>query len=284
MLRHTIIRFTLLLVLLVSVSAKIEIIGAGLGRTGTLSLQAALEELGYKGYHFVDFSHAQQWADVANGERNVDTVIDLMVQNGFTATMDNPAADIYVDLFRRFPDARVILSVRDSPEIFARSWKTLYEAIEVTERDFAWNFPSFFQWIPTFRYLKEMRCMMGTTHLGLKPCELLKNWDQHDDGWIEEQYERHNQHVVDTIPEDQLLVFDVKEGWVPLCEFLDKPVPDQPFPHVKVNNAAGMKDLRQMFILVIYCWVPLVLAIILLASLCCCRSRPAALGGKKKSQ
>jgi hypothetical protein len=261
-------------ILLINVSASIEIIGAGLGRTGTLSLQSALEVLGYKGYHFVDFSHAKQWADVANGVTSVDTVIDLMLEKGFTATMDNPAADIYEDIFRRFPDARVILSVRDSPEKFAKSWKTLCETIEVTERDFSLKFPSFFQWIPTFRYLKEMRCMMGTTHLGLSPCELIKHWDQHDEGWIEEQYERHNQHVIDTIPEEQLLVFNVKDGWEPLCKFLGKPVPDdQPFPHVKVNNAAGLQELRQIFIVAVYIWIPLIVAIILMCSFFCCRCR-----------
>ena len=260
----TMLRVTLLFALFSTVPAAIEVIGAGLGRTGTLSLQAALEQLGYKGHHFVDFSHAKQWADLAHGKTSVDAIIDLIVENGFTATTDNPTADIYKDLFKRFPDARVILTVRDSPETFAKSWKTLYDSVEVTERDFSWKFPSFFQWIPTFRHLKEMRCFMGTTHLELGPCEL---WDRHSEGWLEEQYERHNQHVIDTIPEDQLLVFNVKEGWEPLCKFLDKPVPANPFPHAKINSASGLQDLRLMFIVVIYCWIPLLLAFLCLAYL-----------------
>lgn len=256
------LRIALLVVLLSVAQAAIEIIGAGLGRTGTLSLQAALEELGYgKGYHFVDFSHAKQWADLANGKTSVDSIIDLIVEGAFTSTMDNPSADIYEDLFRRFPDSKVVLTVRDTPQKFAASWKALYRSLEVTERNFSFKFPSFFQWIPAFRYLKEMRCFMGTTHLQLEPCEFLKHWDQHEDGWLEEQYERHIQHVTNTIPEEQLLVFNVKQGWEPLCKFLGKPVPNSPFPHVKVNTASGLDQLRSIFVFVIYGWVPLGLAL-----------------------
>ena len=47
-----------------------------------------------------------------------------------------------------------------------------------------------------------------------------------------EAMERWNQTVIDTVPSERLLVWHPKEGWEPLCEFLDVPVPDQPLPNV----------------------------------------------------
>jgi hypothetical protein len=257
--------------ILSAASAAIEVIGAGLGRTGTLSLRDALEELGYeKTYHFIDFGHAKHWADVAKGKASIDSVIDSMIKDGYNATMDNPSADIYLNLFQRFPEAKVILTLRDSPQQFASSWKELYRSIEVTERSFSPKFPSFFQWLPVFLRLKEMRCFMGTTHLGLPPCELLKNWRMHPNGWLEEQYERHNQHVIENIPRDQLLVFNVKDGWEPLCRFLDKPIPKVPFPHPKVNSSESLKKLRKIFVMIVYAWIPVMVVLIISFSICCC--------------
>lgn len=195
----------------------------------------------------------------------------IVNEEGYTAIMDNPAADIYVSLVEKYPNAKVILSVRDTPQQFAKSWKVLYEAIEVTERDFSWKFPSFFQWIPPFWYLKRIRCFMGTTHLGLPQCHLLKQWSEYPDGWVEEQYEWHNQHVMEHVPEERLLVFNVKEGWKPLCDFLGKPVPEgKPFPHVKVNTSSGLLELKWTLELVVWIWIPLVLFIVGMASWACC--------------
>jgi hypothetical protein len=53
-----------------------------------------------------------------------------------------------------------------------------------------------------------------------------------------------------------LLVFNVKEGWEPLCQFLGKEVPTEPFPHVKVNNAEALQQLRKQFMIVVYGWIP----------------------------
>lgn len=111
---------------------------------------------------------------------------------------------------------------------------------------------------------------MGTTHLELPQCHLLKEWKDYPDGWIEEQYERHNQHVIDHVPSDNLLVFNVKEGWKPLCEFLGKPVHDKPFPHVKVNTSAGLLELKGTLEMVVYLWIPVLLLIAAMLFWACC--------------
>merc|ERR1712224_2716 len=79
------------------------------------------------------------------------------------------------------------------------------------------------------------------------------------DGWLEEQYRAHNDLVRKTVPDDRLLIFNVKEGWEPLCDFLGKEVPDGvPFPNV--NESADLKRARTVMRIVSYAWIPMVLA------------------------
>ena len=110
---------------------------------------------------------------------------------------------------------------------------------------------------------------MGTTHLGLQPGKLTHGWrlrnKKESDAWLAEQYERHNQHVMDHTPPQQLLIFNVKQGWGPLCKFLDCPTPktadgdgDVPFPHSKVNDKAALLKLKKTFLMAVYGWIPLV--------------------------
>ncbi len=54
-------------------------------------------------------------------------------------------------------------------------------------------------------------------------------------------FEQHTQTVIDTIDPDRLLVYQVKQGWQPLCEFLDKPIPEEPFP--RVNSRDEFDDI-----------------------------------------
>jgi hypothetical protein len=107
---------------------------------------------------------------------------------------------------------------------------------------------------------------MGTTHLGLPPGELTHGWRNHSDEWLAEQYERHIQHVMDTVPKDQLLIFNVKEGWGPLCEFLGSSsgqvgIPNESFPHSQVNTTRSLKRLRRQLLAVVYGWIPTLLIV-----------------------
>ena len=169
-------------------------------------------------------------------------------------------ADVFQDQMGLFPEARVILTVRDSPEKWAASWKVLVEFIRVQERPFSlWRpyfYPTFIQWIPFMRNWKRMRDMMGV-HLGLRPGQLVRGCMSEPDGWLEKQYEAHNQLVEDTVPKDKLLMFNVKEGWDPLCEFLEKEVPQEPFPNV--NESKDLKQATTIMKVVSYAWLPLFL-------------------------
>lgn len=188
----------------------------------------------------------------------VEDAIREIVSAGYDATCDNPLADVFQDQLEMYPDAKVILTVRDSAEKWAGSWKTLGDFIEVQERTFSLRYPTFIQWIPLFRNWKCARNVMGI-HLGLKPGEIVRDWRDKPDGWLEEQYRAHNNLVRNTVPNDRLLVFNVKEGWEPLCDFLGKEVPNGvPFPNV--NESADLKRARTIMKFVSYAWIPMVLA------------------------
>mmetsp|Transcript_48621 Transcript_48621/g.103674 ORF Transcript_48621/g.103674 Transcript_48621/m.103674 type:complete len:256 (-) Transcript_48621:154-921(-) len=241
----------------------IEVIGAGLGRTGTKSLQAALDLLGYKTYHFPLPAHAETWANFAEGKVGAEAVLEMVVRDGFTATCDQPPADIYREQMRMYPDAKVILTVRDSSAKWAASWKTLMRFVQVQERPFSLAYPTFIQWVPFMRAWKRMRGVIGT-HLGLPPGQLIRGWAHQldPDAWLAAQYEAHNAQVK-AEANGRLLVFNVKEGWAPLCEFLGKDVPAQPFPFV--NESADIKRATRIMKLLSYAWLPAVAASVGLA-------------------
>ena len=230
----------------------IQVICAGLGRTGTMSLTDALKILGHKPYHYVDMSHTNEWASFARGETDANTILDLIAKDGYTAVLENPCSDIFQDILAKYPDAKVILTVRDTPAKFEQSWKTLFETMVITEKTFSWNFPSFLGYIPLFRNLKEIRHFMGTTHLGLEPGALTHGWRDKPEGFLSQQYVKHNDYVKKHVPPKQLLVFNVKEGWKPLCDFLGCDVPEGDFPHSKVNDTKALLQLKKMFLGVVY--------------------------------
>jgi hypothetical protein len=140
------------------------------------------------------------WADLAQGAApDWDRVFE-----GYNATVDWPGAHFWRELAVHYPDARIILSVRDSQSWFRSFSKTI---------------------------LKLMREDADPSVLRSKmfvPVVFEGNID--DDDHILSIYERHNQAVKDAIPADRLLVYELGAGWDPLCAFLGVEVPDVPYP------------------------------------------------------
>jgi Sulfotransferase domain len=209
-----------------------RVIGSGFGRTGTLSLQAALQQLGFAPcYHMVELikrrGHAQQWLAIARGERPDWRVLF----DGFEATVDFPACIFYADLLREFPAAKVVHTVRDKADWYRSSYETIYQARTV--------FP---QWLRrTSRYiggLVEMteRLIWGGVFAGRFEDE------QH----AQRIFDEYTAKVRATVPADKLLVYDVREGWAPLCRFLDVPIPATPFPNSN-DRASMLRQLRTLW-------------------------------------
>ena len=211
-----------------------KVIGAGFGRTGTMSLKAALETLGFDPcYHMTEvFAHPEHtrfWISAWRGEpADWDGVL-----GEYEAAVDWPACTFYEDLMERNPGAKVILSVRDPERWYESVRNTIYELSVVIPRHpvycIGYKLVSFF----VFR---------GSGNVDLAG-EII--WQGTFDRRFEDKhhaievFERHNAEVQRRVPGDKLLIYDVKTGWGPLCEFLGVEEPDEPFP--RTNDTAEMR-------------------------------------------
>ena len=188
---------------------SLKVIGAGMPRTATTSQKLALEQLGFGPcYHMSEAldlpNHWPLWEAAGAGEAvDWDDIF-----SGWGSTTDAPGCNFYKELAAYYPDAKVLLSVRDPEKWFASTQNTI-----------------------TTDGVAAMHAKRGT--LGM--CEAI-GWGTdprlHDKAWMLERYHRHNEEVRATIPAERLLVYKVSEGWGPLCAFLDRPIPDTPFPQV----------------------------------------------------
>ena len=200
-----------------------KLIGAGLPRTGTLTQKVALEQLGLAPcYHWVnviaDLDQVELWDRALDGEAIWDRVFD-----GQQATVDWPGGYFYRELIDAYPDAKVLLSVRDphswEPSFRETIWTMSYgqTLMPLLARARAEIDP---QWK---RYLELVDRMFwgpqGTFAAGNEPQQLI------------DQMLEHNAEVQRVVPADRLLVWEVTDGWEPLCEFLGLDVPDEPLPH-----------------------------------------------------
>lgn len=204
-----------------------QVIGAGFGRTGTMSLQAALEMLGYHCYHMKEItkdpSHLPAWHAFVSGAAPMDW---KALFKDYEATVDFPASVYYRDLLHEFPDAKVVLTVRD-PERWFQSFLTLQQT---TDR------------FRVFRFVPRVRRFLNFVDLLLGR---IFDCPRDHDNCIN-VFNRHNQEVQEHVPADRLLVFQVQEGWGPLCKFLDREMPAGiPFPHLNEGKAALEKLARE---------------------------------------
>lgn len=227
-----------------------KVIGAGFGRTGTESTQAALEKLlGGKCYHMKEVinrpEHLQAWADFAErGRQGMDW---HWLMQDYVAGVDWPICNYYQDLMAAFPDVKVLLTYRE-PEKWYASFLTLVRITAMTRR--------LALFVPMFRRMQIM-VNKAVWHIFT---------DVHDQAHCIEVYKRHVAEVKAQVPPERLLVFQVQEGWEPLCKFLNVPVPDEPFPHL--NKRGDVQKFAQRMIAgQVFQRARLPLALVILATL-----------------
>jgi hypothetical protein len=211
----------------------IELIGAGLPRTGTLSQKEALEILGLGPcYHWIDIladldAQVPLWDGALDGSVDPAAILD-----GYRSTVDWPGGYFYRELLGAYPDAKVLLSVRD-PERWEPSFRetivdmcygeSLIRLLSSARAhvDARWR-----------RYLDFVGRMFwsenGTFPAGHSPQALM-------DGFV-----AHNEEVKRVVSPERLLVWEISEGWEPLCDFLGVEVPTEPLPHA--NDRATFLD------------------------------------------
>ncbi len=194
----------------------LEIIGAGFGRTGTYSLKAALELLGFGPCHHMsevvpDPQQIRAWAQVADGHPDFDRIF-----SGFRSAVDFPVSAYWPEVLNANPDARIILSYRDPEDWYGSFSQTILPL--VLDRE-AWPQNA----VPWFEMMEKVivgKALRGRT----------------DRDGILKAYRDNEAAVRDLDAQGTALVFSVGDGWAPLCRFLDVAAPETPFP--KTNRRA----------------------------------------------
>jgi Sulfotransferase domain len=215
----------------------LKVIGAGLGRTGTLSLKAALEELGFtRCYHMIELFHdparVVHWENAAAG-RPVDW--DALF-DGYQAAVDYPACQYYRQLLEHYPDAKVVLTVRDPHRWYESANETIFQSARSRTEPGEGGPPRMPFPHDSPYFIRVIQLIQGSIFGG----HFQGKTD--DPAFCMEVFRRHNDEVQQVVPPDQLLVYEVKQGWEPLCRFLGVPVPEsRPFPHLNERE-----DFRRM--------------------------------------
>ena len=183
----------------------LKVVGSGLGRTGTKSMQSALNILGFGPcHHMVEvFAHPESmklWIDAGAGKPDWDAIFD-----GYHSMVDYPGAHHWRALAAYYPDAKVLHTVRDPDQWFDSTQATIFApdsaAVADTER------AAFFQ-----SFTGALR-----PHL-------------QDRAYMTQYFRDHTEAVKATIAPERLLIYEAGDGWEPLCRFLGVPVPDVPYP------------------------------------------------------
>jgi hypothetical protein len=206
----------------------LNIIGAGFGRTGTLSLKLAIDELGLGPcYHMKEVmtnpERIAPWLEAARGQPDWERIFA-----GYAATVDHPGCHFWRELVAAYPEAKVLLTVRDPVEWFESTQATVFS--------------------PTMRGMvpdSPMKEFLWETVWG----DFGSGIDDRDH--MVAAFEEHVAEVERAIPSERLLVFNVKQGWKPLCDFLEVPAPSTPFPRANSREEmtamlAGRMSLHEL--------------------------------------
>jgi hypothetical protein len=197
----------------------LQVIGPAFGRTGTLSFKTALDELGFgPTYHMVEVyenDHLDAWTTAINGGAlDIDGIF-----GNYHSTVDWPACSFWKQLKAANPEAKVVLTRRDPDAWFASMTDTIFQSLTTDHPD-----PRRTAWRAQLRKLIFEQTFANNLDRQ-SACAALR---------------AHEAHVIASVSPDELLVFDVAEGWEPLCTFLGVPVPNMPFP--RTNSTAEFRE------------------------------------------
>jgi hypothetical protein len=186
----------------------LKIVGSGLGRTGTKSMQTALNMLGFGPcHHMVEvFQHPESmalWVEASKGKDVWDEIF-----KDYQSAVDYPVAAYWREVAAKYPDAKVLHTTRDADQWYDSAYSTILSPASPATRP-------------------EPGSVQGeffTSFAGALRQHI------EDRAWMTDYFRRHDAEVKAAFPPERLLVYEVGSGWEPLCKFLGVPVPDEPYP------------------------------------------------------
>jgi Sulfotransferase domain len=212
-----------------------QVIGAGLMRTATTTQTVALEQLGFGPcYHMRDLlgdldKGLPLWEGVAEGSPDWERIF-----GDAQSTVDWPSARYYRALMDYYPDAKVLLSVRDS-QAWVRSMRAT-----------VWGM---FHGDSVIHHVSDTRAVLDPLWQRYTALMHRITWEERSgvlagdtstDAGLAAVMNRWNDEVVNTVPAERLLVWDPAEGWEPLCGFLEVDVPAEELP--RLNDTTSFRE------------------------------------------
>lgn len=185
----------------------LQVVGTGLGRTGTKSMQTALNRLGFGPCHHMAevFAHPESmalWIEAGAGRPDWERIFE-----GYRSVVDYPGAAYWREITARYPKAKVLHTVRDPDAWFESAQATIFAPLGGPRRGQSPQEAAFFT-----SFTGPIR-----EHVA-------------DRAFMTDYFRRHTEAVKAAIPPEQLLIYEVGEGWDRLCGFLGVPVPEDPYP------------------------------------------------------
>jgi len=230
-----------------------KIICAGYPKTGSKSCSSALRILGFKVADYMEtlefLSHT--WADHINGKIPIEQVIAEYDKHGFDANQDIPGNFMWEQLYRALPkDTKVILTVRESEEKWWASWSGFMRQEAERGSIMGLSLQAIMDYASRFGYLGPKFAAMSqvsypiisryvietATEPAFTVTKIMEVFGSKNGLHMRQGYRKHNLNVMDIVPKENLLIWKVKDGWKPLCDFLGKPIPNEPIPH---DNRTG---------------------------------------------
>lgn len=217
---------------------SVKVIGAGYGRTGTLSMKVALETLGFgKCYHmaelFKDTDKVFHWENAAQGK----PVAWQELLTNYQSIVDFPGCIYYRELLQTYPDAKVVLTVRDPEKWFASASSTIFSV-----KPSPGQMLSLLVKLPFSRRARNFLRILKANDKGIFQ-NVFQGKQMHKDHAIA-AFQRNIEEVKKHVPAEKLLVYNVSQGWEPLCQFLGVAIPSTPFP--KVNTSEEFPHLVKL--------------------------------------
>ena len=205
----------------------LKIVGSGLGRTGTKSLQTALNLLGFGPcHHMVEvFAHPEStklWIAAGKGQPDWDAIFA-----GYNSMVDFPGAHYWRQIAAHYPDAKVLHTVRDPDQWFESTQATIFNPNNTGHMEGQELRNAFFD-----SFMGPMRGHMA------------------DRAFMTDHFRKHTEAVKATIAPERLLIYEAGQGWEPLCKFLGVPVPSEPYPSENsrqefVDRARRMREAAE---------------------------------------
>ena len=209
---------------------SLQVIGSGVGRTGTHSLKLALEQLGFGPcYHMEElFRHPEQLVYFQKAEKGEEVDWDELFK-GYVSAVDYPVARYYKQLITAYPQAKIIHTTRDAEAWYNSAIETIFWATKP-------SFGRIFKMMIRMPFSSAVRKRFPVLKYDGELIDNIFGKNLKDKQEIIRRFNAINEETLNFIPKDRSLVYEVKTGWEPLCNFLNVPIPDTPFPRSNTRD------------------------------------------------